>query len=77
MILVFAFRDFILHFVVAGTAILFACHAFHIFTTFTFMVAGYTGFTHIFTDVDLVVKEDLAAVCVKLNRLRQWRHDTP
>jgi len=76
VILIVAFRDFVFLFVVAGSAILIARHAFHVFASLTFMMAGYAGLAHVLADVYLVVKDHHAPVCIKLDCLGKGRHDT-
>jgi len=76
VILIVAFRDFVFLFVVAGSAILIARHAFHVFASLTFVMAGYAWFAHVLADVDLVVKVHHSPVCIKLDCLGEGRHDT-
>ena len=76
VILIVTFRDFVCLLVVAGAAILIARHAFHVFASLTFMMAGYAGLAHILADVYLVVKDHHAPVRIKLDFLGEGRHDT-
>jgi hypothetical protein len=76
VILIVAFRDFVCLFVVAGSAILIARHAFHVPAFFTFMMAGYAGFPHVLADVDLVIEIHHTPVRIKPDFLGKGGHDT-
>jgi hypothetical protein len=76
VVLVFAFRDFVRLFVVAGPAILIARHAFHVSALLTLMMAGYAGFSHVLADVDLMIEVHYTPVRIKLDCLWKGGHDT-
>ena len=76
VILIVTFRDFVCLFVVAVSAILIARHAFHVFASLTFVMAGYAWFAHVLADVDLVIEDHHACVRIELDCLGKGRHDT-
>ena len=70
VILILEFRDFIFQFIVAGAAAFLSFKTLHAFFIFKRVVARDAGFTHIFTDMNFVVKSHQAAICLKFHNFR-------